>query len=143
MPGYVQKMLVRFKHNMPKRAQFAPYQAQPRRFGKDSDKPIPEDESPKLDDERKKVVQQVIGTRLFYARAVDCTILPAISSIASEQANATENTEMKIKQLLDYLATRPDAKVRFYASKMILNVHSDASYLSKPGARSRVAGVYF
>ena len=26
---------------------------------------------------------------------------------------------------------------------MILNVHSDASYLSEPGAKSRVAGVYF
>ena len=73
MSGYVQKMLVRFKHNLPKRSQFAPYQAQPRKFGKDSDKPIPEDDSPKLDDERKKVVQQVIGTGLFYARAVDCT----------------------------------------------------------------------
>jgi hypothetical protein len=88
-------------------------------------------------------VQQVIGTGLFYARAVDCTILPAISSIASEQADASEKTEEKVKQLLDYLATLPDAKVRFYASGMILNVHSDASYLSEPGAKSRVAGVYF
>jgi len=49
----------------------------------------------------------------------------------------------RIKQLLDYLATLPNAKVKFYASKMILNVHSDASYLSEPRAKSRVAGVYF
>ena len=54
-----------------------------------------------------------------------------------------KKTEEKVKQLLDYLATLPDAKVRFYASGTILNVHSDASYLSEPGARSRVAGVYF
>ena len=47
-----------------------------------------------------------------------------------------------MKQLLDYLATLPNAKVRFYASKMVLNVHSDASYLSEPGAKSRAAGVY-
>ena len=52
----------------------------------------------------KRVVQQVISTCLFYAQAVDCTILPAISSIASEQTNATEGTEKQIKQLLDYLA---------------------------------------
>ena len=73
---------------------------------------------------------------------MDCTILPAISSIASEQADATEKTEKNEKQLLDYLATRPNAKVRFYASSIVLNVHSDASYLFEPGARSRVGGVF-
>ena len=90
MPGYVQKMLVRFKHEPPRRNQFAPYQPAPRKFGKQSDDTIPMDDSPLLDEKRKKVVQQVIGTCLYYARAVDCTILPAISSIASQQANATE-----------------------------------------------------
>ena len=54
-----------------------------------------------------------------------------------------EETERRVNQLLDYVATLPNAKVRFYASKMILNVHSDASYLSEHGAKSRVAGVYF
>ena len=44
-------------------------------------------------------------------------------------------------QLLDYLATRPNAKVRFCASDMVLNVHSDASNLLEPGAESRVARV--
>ncbi len=42
----------------------------------------------------------------------------------------------KVKQLLDYLATYPDATIRFKASDMILNIHSDASYLSKSDARS-------
>ena len=122
MPGYVQKILVRFKHEPPRRNQFAPYQLAPRKFGKQSDDTIPTDHSPLLDEKRKKVVQQVIGTCLYYARAVDCTILPAMSNIASQQANATEDTERKVKQLLDYLATLPNAKVRFYASKMVLNV---------------------
>ena len=44
---------------------------------------------------------------------------------------------------MDYLVSLPHAQVKFYASKMILNVHSDASYLSEPRAKSRVAGVYF
>ena len=96
-----------------------------------------------LDKRRKKVFQQVIGTCLYYVRAVDCTILRAISSIASTQAKATEETEQRVKQLLDYLFTLPNAKVRFYVSKMILNVHSDASHLSEPGSKSRAVGVYF
>ena len=92
---------------------------------------------------KEKGSQQLMGTCLFYARAVDCTILPVISSIASEQANAKEETETRIKQLLNYLATLRSAEIKFYESKTILNVHSDASYLSKPKAKSRVAGVYF
>jgi hypothetical protein len=32
----------------------------------------------------------------------------------------------KCKQLLYYLATHPNATVQFYASNMILNIHSDA-----------------
>ena len=37
----------------------------------------------------------------------------------------------------------PDIKIRYYASDMILNVHSDASYLSESRARSRLAGYFF
>ena len=46
----------------------------------------------------------------------------------------------KAKQLLDYLTTHPDATIWFRASDMILNVHSDASYLSETKAHSRVCG---
>ena len=49
----------------------------------------------------------------------------------------------KIRQLLDYLATHPDATVRFHASDMVLNIHSDASDPSEPKAKSRLAGFYF
>jgi hypothetical protein len=39
--------------------------------------------------------------------------------------------------------THPDAKIRYRASDMILNVHSDASYLSAPRAHSRAGGYFF
>ena len=41
------------------------------------------------------------------------------------------------------LATHPEAKIRFHASDMILNTHSDASYLSETRSRSRPAGYCF
>jgi hypothetical protein len=47
---------------------------------------------------------------------------------------------MKAKQLLDYLAMYPDATIRFRASDMIMNVHSNVSYLSEADARSRACG---
>ena len=45
--------------------------------------------------------------------------------------------------LLDYLATHPDAKVRFYATDMHLYLESDAAYLVLPRARSRCAVYYY
>ena len=51
--------------------------------------------------------------------------------------------ETRAAQLLDYLATHSKAVVRYYAFDMILNIHSDASYLSKPQARSRIAREFF
>ncbi len=39
--------------------------------------------------------------------------------------------------------THPDAKIRYRAYDMIPNVHSNASYLSVPKARSRAGGYFF
>jgi hypothetical protein len=67
----------------------------------------------------------------------------ACSTISSKQANGTENTMLKTKQLLNYLATHPAATVRFHASDMVLNIHSDASYLSEANAHSRACRHFF
>ena len=40
-------------------------------------------------------------------------------------------------------STHPDPIVRFIASEMILALHSDASYLSEPGAKSRTGGHFY
>ena len=71
------------------------------------------------------------------------TILLALNAIAGAQAAPTQNTLKRVHQLLDYMATNPDAIVRYRASDMVLNVHSDASYLSAPKARSRAGGYFF
>jgi hypothetical protein len=52
------------------------------------------------------------------------------------------NTMEKANQLLDYLATNPDATIWFRVSDMIMNVHSDASYLSEANAQSRACGQF-
>ena len=45
--------------------------------------------------------------------------------------------------LLDYLATHPNAKIRFHASPMILHLDTDAAYLVADKACSRIAGYYY
>jgi hypothetical protein len=66
-----------------------------------------------------------------------------LNDIATEQTKATEKTQAATNQLLDYLATHPDATIRYHASDMILHIHSDASYFSVSNARSRLGGLFF
>jgi hypothetical protein len=80
---------------------------------------------------------------LYYACAVDMTILMALSMIASEQTGATKQTLEQCTQLLDYSASNSDAKVQYYASNMVINIHLDASYLSEAKAQSRTCGHFF
>jgi hypothetical protein len=104
---------------------------------------LPPDKSPKLNGKGVKRVQQIIGSILYYARAVDTMVLKALSLIAMEQTNATEKTMARCTQLLDYLLHNANAKVHFIASNMILNIHSDASYLLEAKAWSRACGHFF
>jgi hypothetical protein len=71
------------------------------------------------------------------------TILMALSSIAMEQTKATEKTMGCCIQLLDYLASNLEANITYHASDMVMNIHSDASYLSKTKMRSRACGHFF
>ena len=84
-----------------------------------------------------------MGTFLYYGRAVDGTMLTALSAIASEQASPIENTIRKTRTFMNYVATHPDAILTYRKSDILLAVHSDALYLSKPKARSRAVGHFF
>jgi hypothetical protein len=143
MPGYVKKQLTRYNHNKPAKPQHCPWEPNPRKFGTSSQETLPSDDSPPLDETGIKFIQQVVGSFLYYCRATDPTIPHALSELSSQQSRATENTMKRCHQFLDYMATHPDAKIRYYKSDMILNVHSDASYLSAADARSRAAGIFF
>ena len=93
MPGYIKRLRQIYEHISPKKTQHSPYRAQPKIYGAAAQDSMPTEDSTLIDDERKKLVQQIIGGVLCYGRAVDLTVLPALSSIASEQASATENTK--------------------------------------------------
>jgi hypothetical protein len=143
MPGYIQAMLHKYQHVAPRRAQHSPLEWIKPNYGAKQQLTPLEDESKALLPADIKRIQQITGTLLYYGRAVDCTILNALGSIAAQQANATEATAKAVKHLLDYCHTHPDATIRYHASDMILRVHSDASYLSESKARSRSGGYFY
>ena len=86
---------------MPTKPQHCPYTPAPKQYGAEAQVPLPVDISPKLSDDDIKEIQPIVGSILYYARAVDITVLMALSSIASEQLRGTANTMVKAKQLLD------------------------------------------
>jgi type IV secretory pathway VirB2 component (pilin) len=72
---------------------------------------MPPDDSAPLSPQHLLFLQQVLGTLLFYARAVDNTLLVTLNDLASAQSNGTEAVLSQITQLLNYCATHPDAIV--------------------------------
>ena len=90
-----------------------------------------------------KLSPQVCGNVLFLVRAVDSTLMCPISAIASQSANQTKEIIKQRQQMLDYIVTQEEAIRTYSQSDMKLEVHSNASYLSRPNARSRAGGHFF
>jgi hypothetical protein len=143
MPDYIDQALTRFQRSPPTKPQHAPHPWTPPNYGVTTQlTPAPDTTDP-LNASDKTHLQEIIGTLLYYARAVDSTILVALGTLASAQSTATQATLQAAEHLLDYCATHPHATVRFQASDMCLHIHSDASYLSESKACSRAAGHFF
>ena len=144
MPGYVKKALSRLNHSLSKSPQLSPHQHVAFRYAQKGQQQMATnlEHSPDLTPHDRQHLQSIVGTLLYYGRALEYSILPALNDIAREQATPTVSTMTRAKRVLDYVATYSDAYLRYYASDMVLHVDSDAAYLIAPQAKSRVAGFY-
>ena len=144
MPGYVQQALSKFQHETTtiQKATDAPH---PYKATQKHGLPMtkPPDHGAKLSPQAIKHLQQIVGTFLFYSRAVNPTMLTALSIIATEQTQGTHTTKAKAEHFLTYAASHPNATIKFYKSDMILKIHSNASYLSEHQGRSRAGGHFY
>ncbi len=98
---------------------------------------------PPLDKAGKKFIQEVCGTFLFLAHGINGGILPALSTLTSQQVQLTENTMKLCKLFLDYMESQEEPILTYKASSMVLAVHSNASYLSKRKAHSHAVSHMF
>jgi hypothetical protein len=144
MPGYVQEALHKFQHKSPPRPVHAPHQWSQPVYGRTVQYAPPADDSDLLQTKSEITrIQSIVGTFLYYAQAIDSTMLVALNELSRQQSKPTTSTNKAANLLLDFAATYPNAKVRYHASDMILHVDTDAAYLVLPGAKSRVAGYYY
>ena len=142
MPGYVQKALKLFQH-ICKKKQNQLFPHTPIKYGAKIQYAKQESMASPVNPPEKKFIQKVCGKFLFYGRAVDSTVLTPISATVSQSANPTKETLAHTNQLLNCLATQEDAVLTYNRSKMIMAVHSNASYLCEPKAKSRAGGHFF
>jgi hypothetical protein len=143
IPGYIKAALHKYQHPAPAHPEHAPHTWNPPIYGAKTQSVNDETTSPALSDKDVNKLQQLTGTLLYYARAVDPTLIMPINVLASEQSNATEITADKVIKLLNYCNTHTETKIRYHASDMILQTHSDASYLSENEAKRREGGFFY
>jgi hypothetical protein len=146
MPGYVHKMLTRFRPQYLETTH-RPAQTPGRHiapvYGRKSPQLTSVDNSPRLPPESITELQAIIGTLLYYARAVDPSLLPISNELASKQAQPTTAVMNAANRALSYCAGRPNMATTYHACDMILIVYVDASYLSRSMARSVVGCIFF
>jgi hypothetical protein len=88
-----------------------------------------------------KYKQRAVGKFLFYARAIDNTMLHALNDIATSKD--TKATHEAMVHFLNYASCNPNASIIYRASDMQLSIESDAAYLVCPQARSRAGGYHY
>ena len=143
MPGYIALTLKHFKNILTRGTQHAPHAWTRSIYGNQPQLSPEPDSSPLLDPDGIHRLQEIFGVLLFYARAIDSTMLVALGTLESAQTKGTQAIVKAITQLLNYCATHHYAHIRFFASDMYLHVHSNASYQPESEARSRAGGYFF
>ncbi len=132
MTVYAIRNLTRYKHPLPSKPLHCLYTPNPIAYGKDNQATTPSNTSPLLNATCKQRIQQIVSSFLYYGQAVNPTTLMALSAITAQQCAPTEETLKRVNQFLDYMWMHPNEKIKYRASDMTLNVHSDAFYCSAP-----------
>ena len=126
---YVANAIKSFHHKHLRKPQDQPYPQIKTIYGTKAQYSPDADNYPLLAPSDKKKLQEVTVTLLYYARAVDATMLTALGYIATQQANATKNKMKKVTQFLEYASSPSDVIITYNTINMVLAGHSDASYL--------------
>ena len=110
MPGYVQEALLKFQHHYEGSRHSSPSPHAPIQYGQKIQM-ANIDESDPLTKTQVKLLQQVCGQFLYYARAVDATMLHALNDLATKVNNGTQETAKALTHFLNYCAANPDASI--------------------------------
>jgi hypothetical protein len=137
MPAYIKSAVHKLQHPT------APPTRSPPVYGAKTHYSEAHQDIPLLPQKDVTHIQHLASTLLHYVRAMDPPLILPVNVLASEQTQTTITTVDKVITLLNYCATHPEEKVWYHASEMILNIHSDSSYLSERESKSRAGGFFY
>ena len=101
MPGYIEKILRPVLHDRPSRPVHAPKKWTKPIFSRHIQQCTPTDTTSLLPKDDIKLIKSIIRALLYYTRAVDPSMYPALNEISVTQASPTEATLKKCHHLLD------------------------------------------
>ena len=90
-----------------------------------------------------KHIKRVVGKFLYYARAIDNTMLNTLNDTQSSKRKSTQTTWEPVKYFLNYAASNPNAEIIFRTSDMLHKIGSDAAYLVCLEARNQAGGYHY
>ena len=142
MPGYVEAALAELSHEFPTTKCYAPSRMIRPVYGQRLQFAHIDDAEP-LTPAEIKLIQKITGKFLYYARAIDNTMLHSLNNIATQTINGTKTIMEAVQYFLNYCASNPNTVIMFRATDMILRIDSDGAHLVAPKARSRAGGYHF
>jgi len=142
MPGYMDRVVLRFRRLLStgKAQATSPSVYIPPSYGK-ATQYTRVDTTAIFSPADKLEMQELVGCLLYYARAIDCTMLPGVNHLSSELSTLTQLVQVMGQRLLAYGATYPNNELVYHASDMTLCLQSDCSHLSRKNPGSVVGGV--
>jgi hypothetical protein len=94
MPGYILNVCTRYKHLMPTKCQLSPHKHCEIIFGQTTQLTHVDPYSHPCSTVGVKRIQGIIGALLYYAHTVNNKLLATLSTLSSQQATATEATDV-------------------------------------------------
>ena len=89
MPGYIDKVLLHHEKT-PLRPTYTPHSYNTPVYGNATQYAPPPDDSEPLPPDRKLRIQAVVGSLLYYARAIDSTLLSSLNVISTQHRKPTQ-----------------------------------------------------
>jgi hypothetical protein len=101
MPGCIKAALRKFQHPSPTRPENSPHTWSPPVYGARKHYVEEHQDSPLLTQKDVARIKQLAGTLLYYARAVDPTLILPLNVLVSEQNQDTSATADKVIKLFN------------------------------------------
>ena len=89
------------------------------------------------------MIIKIVGVFLYYAGAIDNTMLLQMNSFSTQTNSCTKDTMKEVNYFLDYAALHKNASITYLQTDMILLIDNDVSYLIKRKYCRKAGGYLF